>query len=897
MTRLILHIFNTLRAHRLLCWGSLLVSTAVLCLLLTRQSYKEDISDFLPLDSAQQVAFQTFQEHSGARRIYVVFDGPDTARESALELYCDLLDSLNSTRAAIGGDAIDYMTADDPAAMEEALRAVYARIPYLLTDADYARIDSLTRDTAYVDRQLTAVMQRMSDPWASMMETLVWYDPLQLFTPALQRLLPSAESVRHMLFVDSPYGASETECNGRLTDQLQLLCDGVVHRFPSVSVRLTGGPIVAVGNARQIQTDSVRSISIALVLILLLLWYVFRSVRHLLLIALSIGWGWLFAMGCMALVPGGVSMIVVGISSVILGIAVNYPLHLIAHLPHAADLPTALREITPPLLVGNVTTVGAFLALMPLNAVALRHLGLFSACLLVGTIVFVLLWLPHMVRPALKPASRLLDRVSAVALDSRPRLVWLVVVLTAVLGWFSLQTTFDADLHNINFMTDKQRYDMQSVELLTGASAQGPDQQQSLHQHGADAAQLRLWNRWRTEQGQRLCRQIEAAADRMGFADNAFSGFRDIVFTSPKPQPSSLTSSIVANLSDNFNYIGWACGGIVFLFLWLSLGSIELALLSFLPMAVSWVWILGLMGLFGLHFNVVNVILATFIFGQGDDYTIFMTEGCQYEYSYRRPMLRSYRRSIIVSALIMFTGIGTLVFARHPALFSLAQVTVVGMFSVVLMACLLPPLIFRWLVYHHGRERRFPLTLRSMLCGRGNTPAAMVADCYRYRGADIYRQARRQLHCFRSEDARRSMLQHSMLPGGSTVVLLDCGYGAAALCLALEWPGLQFVAVEKDTEKLLVARHVADGRVNNITFTEDMKEMIRTMLEDALPLVDFDADFLFSQLDSLGVTTILMTLSDAYGITLDATDATPRNLMSLDAIATLVETKLKEKDQ
>jgi acyl carrier protein len=128
-------------------------------------------------------------------------------------------------------------------------------------------------------------------------------------------------------------------------------------------------------------------------------------------------------------------------------------------------------------------------------------------------------------------------------------------------------------------------------------------------------------------------------------------------------------------------------------------------------------------------------------------------------------------------------------------------------------------------------------------------------------------------------------------------VLLDCGYGAAALCLALEWPGLQFVAVEKDTEKLLVARHVADGRVNNITFTEDMKEMIRTMLEDALPLVDFDADFLFSQLDSLGVTTILMTLSDAYGITLDATDATPRNLMSLDAIATLVETKLKEKGQ
>lgn len=72
-----------------------------------------------------------------------------------------------------------------------------------------------------------------------------------------------------------------------------------------------------------------------------------------------------------------------------------------------------------------------------------------------------------------------------------------------------------------------------------------------------------------------------------------------------------------------------------------------------------------------------------------------------------------------------------------------------------------------------------------------------------------------------------------------------------------------------------------------------MKEKIRPLLEDALPLVDFDSDFLFSELDSLGVTTILMLLSDEFGIQLDATDATPRNLRSLDSIAAMVEQKLK----
>ncbi len=74
-----------------------------------------------------------------------------------------------------------------------------------------------------------------------------------------------------------------------------------------------------------------------------------------------------------------------------------------------------------------------------------------------------------------------------------------------------------------------------------------------------------------------------------------------------------------------------------------------------------------------------------------------------------------------------------------------------------------------------------------------------------------------------------------------------------------------------------------------------MKEKIRQLLEDALPLVDFDSDFLFSELDSLGVTTILMTLADEYDIKMESSDATPKNLKTLDSIVALVERKLAEK--
>ena len=74
-----------------------------------------------------------------------------------------------------------------------------------------------------------------------------------------------------------------------------------------------------------------------------------------------------------------------------------------------------------------------------------------------------------------------------------------------------------------------------------------------------------------------------------------------------------------------------------------------------------------------------------------------------------------------------------------------------------------------------------------------------------------------------------------------------------------------------------------------------MRETIKELLEDVLPMVDFDSDFLFSELDSLGVTTILMTLSDYYDISLEAIDATPKNLKTLDSIVALVERKLSEK--
>lgn len=68
-------------------------------------------------------------------------------------------------------------------------------------------------------------------------------------------------------------------------------------------------------------------------------------------------------------------------------------------------------------------------------------------------------------------------------------------------------------------------------------------------------------------------------------------------------------------------------------------------------------------------------------------------------------------------------------------------------------------------------------------------------------------------------------------------------------------------------------------------------EEIKSLLSDVLLAVDFDADFLFSELDSLSVATILYVLADKYGVLLGAEDATPRNFKNIEAIARMVDSK------
>ena len=74
-------------------------------------------------------------------------------------------------------------------------------------------------------------------------------------------------------------------------------------------------------------------------------------------------------------------------------------------------------------------------------------------------------------------------------------------------------------------------------------------------------------------------------------------------------------------------------------------------------------------------------------------------------------MLANVKKSILLSATILLIAVGSLIFAKHPAMHSLAELTIIGMATVVLCAYMLPPLIYKWLVYSKGKKRIMPITL------------------------------------------------------------------------------------------------------------------------------------------------------------------------------------------
>lgn len=839
MTKFFLSIYDRLSRNKPLSVALLLVLIVLCVISALRLDYKENIADFLPTDPEKERYTSVYDDLSNQGQITVVFSADTTklVGDEALNAIMDAMDAFEANWKASDTAMLvsDLRSKVDDSQVFDAIDFIRENPPLFLTEDDYRRMDSLLAEPDYIAICMGNLKRMLAMPTVSIVVDGVRADPLSLYSPALQRLnalnptsgyrledeyLFNEQGDKGFAFFSSPFAGSDTQGNAKIVALLNQVIERTEAAVPEVHISAVGAPTIAVTNAQQIKRDSFLSVTLAVVLIFGILMFTMARKRNLLWLGVSILFGWVFALAVIALFKSSISIIVVGIGSVIVGIAVNYPLHYLDHIKQQPDKREALKDVIQPLVIGNITTVAAFACLVFVKAEAMRDLGLFGALMLVGTILFVMVFLPLFAVVPKKTKKLFVDDGKAPSETWRKIKLyafWPLVVITLVLSYYSQETAFDADLHNINYMTEQQQKDLalisESIQKegetdLIYVVAEAPTLQEALKENeymmtecrrllsdslsaaisGPEGlfpsmerqkASIALWKAF-WEQHAGLVDAVKREAVKAGFTEEAFAPFTEGIMKSYEPLPetemrplqvlcqtytlphdslwrvvnfikvpiaaseavkgeirqvaawrhgeershpnavfafsiSDVGNNLVSALSDDFDYILYVCSIVVFLFLCLSFGRLELSLLAFLPLTVGWMWILGIMHLGSIKFNIVNIILATFIFGQGDDYTIFITEGLLYEYAYGKKMLKNYRNSVILSGILMFVGIGTLIFAKHPAMRSLAEVAIIGMATVVFMACYLPPIVFNWLTKKKGQLREVPLTLKRMV--------------------------------------------------------------------------------------------------------------------------------------------------------------------------------------
>ncbi|MBQ0006914.1 MAG: MMPL family transporter [Alistipes sp.] len=160
--------------------------------------------------------------------------------------------------------------------------------------------------------------------------------------------------------------------------------------------------------------------------------------------------------------------------------------------------------------------------------------------------------------------------------------------------------------------------------------------------------------------------------------------------------PYYYTEDMLKIIHSDFNIVLGVSSLFVLLVLMLSFGNFVISLIAFMPMFLSWFVVQGVMAFSGIEFNLFNIIVSSFIFGIGVDYSIFVMDGLlDNERGMGTRLLICHKAAISFSAFVLLTVIISMLFTTHQCIFSIGQVTVIGMASTLLITYVLEPLLFR----------------------------------------------------------------------------------------------------------------------------------------------------------------------------------------------------------
>lgn len=477
------------RRWRWALFGATALSLIVSAALTANLKLSGDIVDMLPADEQLLKQVDLLQHSPLAGRVLITLTGDDRDElVASVDALTTALAPPHFTRV-IGGVSTR--------AGAEHFMLTQRSLPRLLDEIDLEHIDEeLT--TAGVRSRLRTAYETLISPQSAFLKDFVRRDPLGLGMRAMARLgaLRPSSSVEltdgRFLSGDGRHALVIAETDVSMTDAIasEELMAAMDEAFasslrPGVEAAVVAGHRFSIHNASTIKRDIIFALTFSTVGILLLFIVAFRRWRALLIFLVPAAAA-PFAMAAAKLIYGELSGLSIGFGAVLLGISVDYAIHVYCALQDDESPGEALSRVSRPIAFGLFTTVAAFAMLMTSAIPVQRQIAGFSIVGLLYAVTLAMVVAPHLFRSggASRGVTRsLVPRFPAVS--TRVVVVgWLAIAVT--LGVMAPRARFDAELRNLNSMSDEMRRDeelfrdtwgMQSRKMIV---VEGDDLQDAL---------------------------------------------------------------------------------------------------------------------------------------------------------------------------------------------------------------------------------------------------------------------------------------------------------------------------------------------------------------------------------------------------------------------------------
>ena len=589
-------IHNALKRHKWLVIAAVGIATLIAGINLRFVPFENNIETMLPGNEYIHRSMQFLRGSNFSDKVVLSFN-----LESAGYTTQDLIQAVDQFSASLDLPLITRIRSGIPeiGVMDEMLLfSKYA--PQLFDEETLSQtVRQITPDS--IQARLKQLYRQLLSPASTFMKPLIQADPLGISLSMLREVEKLSSSLGYEVMIEQDHFISRDGKHAMFIIETTVpLTDGFGSRklisylkkqlagLPDyISCDIIAGHLHTISNEDVIKKDIRRMLFIASGVFFLLFLFAFRNLKAITIFLMPLA-SIIISINLTHLVFKELSYFIIGMGAVIIGIAIDYGIHIYVAMRTSGGHPDVLKRVAKPVLIGALTTIGVFTAFLFSSVSGYRQLGLFSILSLIICLIYALFILPYFLGS--KESKNIIYKIGQNRSNWRRIhssvicLVWAALICTAII--LSGRLVFNNDIQQFDGSSrevvqaeekfrriwggnDQAAIMVASGETLEDASRLNENiYNQAVKDIGKDKissiarvwpskqsriANLARWkNFWRQGQMEKLKNLFREYGSSYGFTEDAFNPFFDNIYADIDVEDTPVGLASIEGLKERF---------------------------------------------------------------------------------------------------------------------------------------------------------------------------------------------------------------------------------------------------------------------------------------------------------------------------------------------------------